>query len=89
MLQKSRHKLHDYDFEYIFFEEDKMKYLDLCINATDKILHDDHKWLRKEVTKLGISYTLQQLQKVDLGCRAEEGDKFHYNKVTWAKLFMK
>ena len=51
-------RLQDYDFDYIFYEEDKMKYLDICIDATTSILNENRSEIFSQVNNLGIAFTL-------------------------------
>lgn len=43
---ETRRRMKDYDFNYIFYRANQMKFLDLGIDAINKLHHEEDKWLR-------------------------------------------
>jgi hypothetical protein len=89
---ETRRRLKDYDFNYIFYRANQMKFLDLGIDAINKLHHEEDKWLRQEMNKSGISFVIEKLSslfQIEIGPESESPDHYDLNKLTWAELFMK
>ena len=54
-------KLNDYEFDYIFYDSNKMQYLDLAIGAINKVHKDDSGWISKQITQLTTAFVLKSL----------------------------
>jgi len=61
LYDQTQKKLEDYDFNYIFYNANKMKYLDLAIGAINKVHKDDQHWIKKEMNTLTTSFIFKAL----------------------------
>ena len=93
MHDETQRKLKDFDFNYLFHRGRKQRYLDLCIQAVNSLYHEERKWLRHEITQLGISFVFRELTNSFPrdSSMAEDGcvDRFDLNKMAWSKLLLK
>ena len=81
-----------YNFDYVFYNPNKIKYLDLCIEKINKVYAEDKRWLEPEIATLTTSFILHQLtQQFQPKESSKERlhDIFDSNKISWSELFVK
>lgn len=66
LYQLSTKKLNEYDFDYLFFNENQQKYLDLCVRAINKLHRQEADWINDQMQKLSIAFVMQKLEHENL-----------------------
>ena len=68
--------------------------MDLCIDAIDKLHKSESSWIKQEMSKFAVAFTLTRLENEDLlgDQLLKEMPTAHYlqcNKITWSEMFIK
>lgn len=66
-----------------------MKFLDLGIDAINKLHTEERSWLGQEVKRIGISFVVEKLATTFSKETGPGVDQYDLNKLTWAEMFIK